>query len=49
VKANKCPLRADPEEFQRCPLCLDDIDTGIEGWKEHLIMQGCRKNIKKSI
>ena len=47
VKAKKCQPAGDPGLVQRCPLCLEDIPKGGIGWKDHLIHQGCRRNIKK--
>lgn len=31
---------------QRCPLCHSDVGIGEEGWKLHLLIQGCPKNVR---
>lgn len=28
----------------RCPLCHLDINPGVNGWKEHLVDEGCENN-----
>ena len=31
-------------DANRCPLCHNDIRPGVDGWKEHLLQQGCPQN-----
>ncbi len=31
----------------RCPLCHLDINPGVNGWKEHLVDEGCENNPRK--
>lgn len=38
-------LSAKPASVaNRCPLCHEDVDPGIEGWKQHILVEGCPNN-----
>ncbi len=39
----KSCLAAKPmSAHNRCPLCHEDVEPGAAGWKEHLVVRGCR-------
>lgn len=44
VEKKEC-LSAKPlAAANRCPLCHLDINPGVNGWKEHLVDEGCENN-----
>ncbi|EAR95577.1 centrosomal protein, putative (macronuclear) [Tetrahymena thermophila SB210] len=44
VKEKSCLPHKSPSVANRCPLCHQDIEQGPEGWRKHLVVQGCPNN-----
>jgi centrosomal protein CEP104 len=49
ILAAFCPPAKPPEQANRCPLCHTDIPPGVEGWKKHLMQDGCPKNDRAGV
>ena len=41
VESKECLPAKPMAANNRCPLCHMDISPGVNGWKEHLIEEGC--------
>ena len=39
-----CNPAVPESQANRCPLCHQDIPPGVEGWKQHLLVDKCPKN-----
>ena len=44
VEEQACLPAKPPSVANRCPLCHDDVDPGTEGWKQHILVEGCPNN-----
>lgn len=44
IKSMACVPAKSPAVAHRCPLCHEDIGPGEEGWKAHLLKEGCPNN-----
>jgi len=47
VQAKNCKRALPATKGSRCPLCKKDIAPGEEGWRKHLLEEGCPKNPRK--
>jgi centrosomal protein CEP104 len=42
------PLTAAKKGLNHCPLCHENIDSGEDGWKDHLMgPHGCKQNPRR--
>jgi centrosomal protein CEP104 len=48
-KGKNCRKALPISISNRCPLCAQDIPNGEDGWKQHLLVQGCPNNTRKPI
>eukprot|EP00359_Climacostomum_virens_P001925 CAMPEP_0204900574 /NCGR_PEP_ID=MMETSP1397-20131031/2553_1 /ASSEMBLY_ACC=CAM_ASM_000891 /TAXON_ID=49980 /ORGANISM="Climacostomum Climacostomum virens, Strain Stock W-24" /LENGTH=780 /DNA_ID=CAMNT_0052068743 /DNA_START=85 /DNA_END=2424 /DNA_ORIENTATION=+ len=44
VEEQACLPNKPASKATRCPLCHDDVGAGVEGWKEHVLEEGCPNN-----
>ncbi|CAG9321572.1 unnamed protein product [Blepharisma stoltei] len=49
VEEQSCYAAKPPKIATRCPLCHEDVEPGIEGWKNHILTQGCPNNDRSNI
>ena len=44
IEEQACLPSKPANKANRCPLCHEDVKPGIEGWKEHILTEGCPNN-----
>lgn len=48
VEQQSCYPSKPPGVANRCPLCHEDVPAGVEGWKQHILTDGCPNNERSS-
>lgn len=48
VEQQTCYPSKPPGMANRCPLCHEDVPPGVDGWKQHILTDGCPNNERSS-
>lgn len=49
VEEQACLPGKPVSRANRCPLCHDDVGSGVEGWKGHILEEGCPNNDRSNL
>jgi centrosomal protein CEP104 len=49
VEEQACLSSKPSSKANRCPLCHDDVGAGVEGWKAHILEEGCPNNDRSNL
>jgi centrosomal protein CEP104 len=44
IEEQSCFPGKPARSSNRCPLCHQDVSPGVEGWKQHILTEGCPNN-----
>lgn len=49
IEEQACLQSKPSSKANRCPLCHDDVGAGVEGWKGHILEEGCPNNDRSNL